>query len=79
MMVVAGGNVSNDFKDGSTNKVQNLKVNLSPTSSGHQRNAAAATAGASTASIAQGGALPAEFKTHGTFESTAQKRGSASI
>jgi hypothetical protein len=31
-MSMMGANVSNDFKDGQTNIVQNLQVNLSPTS-----------------------------------------------
>lgn len=37
-MSMMGANVSNDFKDGQTNIVQNLQVNLSPTSQNATKN-----------------------------------------
>jgi len=37
-MSMLGANVSNDFKDGQTNIVQNLQINLSPTAHSNTQN-----------------------------------------
>ena len=42
-MSMLGANVSNDFKDGQTNVVQNLQVNLSPTSHNNTKQSVKAT------------------------------------